>query len=370
MKDAFFRWWQKVSDLVYTLVTGFTYFIYSHRQYKGATGLSREEKNRIRQYWKKHYGKTVSLRQYAWIKAKGYDPDPRFIPDTFWHTSVEPAFTNLQMETGFRDKNYFDTIVGRENSPETLCRCINNQLLDGDYAPLDVHAACSILRQEAEVICKPSIDSGGGRRILFLAGEAVTPDILSSLIRDYDGNFIVQKIVKQHAFMSHLNADSLNTMRITTFLYKGEVHLLYGAVRIGIPDSRLDNFSSGGVYVQLTKDGRMIDYAFQENHAENDLRKMTELPSGAEFAQLQIPSWQEILNLLRRLHYKLPYFQIINWDVALRDDGTPIIIEYNLIDSTPFPDQLSIGPVFGDLTEEVLQDLASRRNHKHGKDKR
>lgn len=367
MKDAFFRWWQRLSDWVYVLVTGFTYLVYSHRQYKGAPALSRQEKARIRQYWKKHYGKTVPLKQYAWIKAKGYDPDPRIIPDIFWHTRVEPAFTNLQMEAGFRDKNYYETIVGRKNSPETLCRCINGQLLDGDYLPLDAQGACSVFKKEAEVICKPSVDSGGGRRILFLSADAVTPETVTNLISEYEGNFIVQKIVKQHAFMSSLNVDSLNTMRITTFLYKGEVHLLYGAVRIGVPKSRLDNFSSGGAYVQLTRDGTMMDYAFQENHAENDLTKMKELPSGADFAGLQIPQWQEIQNLLRKLHYKLPYFKIINWDVALQEDGTPIIIEYNLIDSTPFPDQLSIGPVFGDLTEEVLQDMASRKNRNYGK---
>lgn len=367
MKDAFFRWWQKVSDWVYVLVTGFTYFVFSLRQYKGAPSLTMEEKKHIQQYWKRHYGKTVSLRQYAWIKSRGYDPDPRYISDVFWHTKVEPAFTNLQMEKGFCDKNYFDTIVGRENSPQTLCRCINNQLLDGEYAPVDAEKACSIIREESEVVCKPSIDSGGGRSIRFLRKETVSPETLRDLIKDYGGNFIVQKVVKQHEFMNRLNANSLNTMRITTFLYQGDVHLLYGAVRIGTPESRLDNFSSGGVYVQLGKDGRMIDYAFQENPATKELRKLTQLPNGVEFAQVQIPFWQDILCLLHKLHYKLPHFQIINWDVALKEDGTPIIIEYNLIDSTPFPDQLGNGPVFGDLTEVVLQDLATRKKSKYGK---
>jgi len=367
MKDAFFRWWCKISDFVYVLVTGFTYFVFSHRQYDGAPALSREEKAKIRQFWKKNYGKTVPLYQYAWLKSKGYDPDPRYIPDTFWHTQVEPAFTNLQMEKGFCDKNYFDTIVGKENSPETLCKCINFQLLDRDYAPVDEETACRILCEEAEVICKPSIDSGGGRSIQFLKRETITPDVLRKLVWEYGGNFVVQKVVKQHAFMNRLNPNSLNTMRITTFLYRGEVHLLYGAVRIGTPESRLDNFSSGGVYVQLDKEGRMIDFAFQENPATRELRKVTELSNGVEFSRIQIPFWPEILQLLCKLHYKLPHFQIINWDVALSEDGTPIIIEYNLIDSTPFPDQLGNGPVFGDLTEEVLQDLASRKNRNYGK---
>lgn len=361
MKDTFFRWWQKVSDWVYVLVTAFTYSVYSFKQYKGAPALTGEEKSRIRQYWKKNYGRTVPLRQYAWIKARGVDPDPRFIPDTFWHTKVEPAFTNLQMEKGFGDKNYFDSIIGKEHSPQTLCRCINSQLLDGDYASADMETICNILRQEEEVVCKPSIDSGGGRGISFLRRHEVTADVLQALIRDYKGNFIVQKVVKQHAFMNRLNPDSLNTMRITTFLFKGEVHLLYGAVRIGTPGSRLDNYSSGGVYLQLNKDGRMHDFALQKDLATKEMVQVTTLPTGTEFAGVQIPCWQEIVQLLRKFHYKLPHFQIINWDVALREDGIPVIIEYNLIDSTPFPDQLCIGPVFGDLTEAVLQELSPKR---------
>lgn len=358
MKDAFFRWWQKLSDWVYVLVTGFTYLVYSRRQYKGAPALSRQEKERIRQYWKKHYGKTVPLQQYAWLKAKGADVDPRYIPDTFWHTKVEPYFTNIQMEKGFCDKNYFETIAGRDNSPMTLCRCIDAQLLNGDYKPLDTEAACDILRQEEEVICKPSIDSGGGRSIRFLSREDVTPAALDSLVKEFDGNFVVQKILKQHAFMSRLNADSLNTMRITTFLNKGEVHLLYCAIRFGSPGKRLDNVTSGGGYTPLSKDGRIINPGV--------LGASGDWVLGDE--QLQVPSWQEVMQLTRKLHYKLAHFHLIHWDIALREDGTPIVIEYNLLDSTP-PIQLECGPVFGDMTETVLEELASGRNRKHGKNR-
>ena len=360
MKDSFFRWWKKLSDFVYRFVTRITYCVLSYRRCKGAPPLSREEKSRINQYWKDNYGKRVPLYEYAWYKSQGIDPDPRLIPDVIWHSVIEPAFTNIQMERGFCDKNYFDIVIGSQNSPETVCRCINSQLLSGDYEALDIEMACQILRQEKEVICKPSIDSGGGRSIIFLSGEEITLDKLQSLIKDYAGNFIMQRIVKQHAFMNQFNANSLNTMRITTFLYKGEVHLLYGAVRVGGARSRVDNYSSGGYYIQLTRDGKLSDYALQKNHTTHELIKCTELSNGMHFAQLQVPNWQEIMDLVRKFHYKLPHFQIINWDIALREDGTPIFIEYNLIDSTPFPDQMNVGPVLGDLTDSVLQSISKK----------
>ena len=369
MKDAFFRWWQKVSDWIYVLVTGFTYFVYSLRQYRGVPALSREEKEKIRQYWKQNYGKTVPLRQYAWFKAQGLEPDPRLLPDLFWHINVEPAFTNLPLEKGFRDKNYFETIVGKEHSPDILCRCINSQLLDSDYAPVDLETACRMIHRESEVVCKPSIDSGGGRSILFVSGTDVTPEFLESQIRNYRGNFVVQKILKQHSFMQTLNASSLNTMRIVTFLYQGKVHLLSAAVRVGGEDSRVDNLASGGVYIYLHKDGRMQDYAIRKDVRTKKITKLTRMPNGFEFAGLQIPGWEDTMDLLNKMHFKLPHFQIINWDVALREDGNPVIIEYNLIDSSPMPKQLGNGPIFGDLTESVLQDLARKRKNLHGKTK-
>lgn len=368
MKDAFFRWWQKLSDLVYVWVTGFTYFVYSHRRYKGVHALSAEEKANIKQYWKRNYGKTVPMHQYEWIKSRGYDPDPRIIPDLFWHTRVEPAFTNLQMVKGFRDKNYFDTIVGKENSPESLCKCVKFQLFDGDFSPVDIDRLCSVLREEPEIICKPSIETGGGRNIQFLRGEEVTPAVVRSWITDYKGNFVVQKILKQHAFLRQMNPNSLNTMRIATFLYHGEVYMLRGGLRIGASGSRVDNVASGGFSVPIQKDGRLIDYAFVKDPKTKELTKIHQLPNDVSFAHVQIPFWEEIMQLLRKLHYKLPHFQLINWDVALREDGKPIIIEYNLIDTTPFPAQLGCGPIFGDLTETVLQDLASRKKRKYGKD--
>lgn len=113
----------------------------------------------------------------------------------------------------------------------------------------------------------------------------------------------------------------------------------------------------------------MQNHAIRKDVRTKQITRLYRMPNGFEFAGMPIPGWDAVMDLLTGLHFKLPHFQIINWDVALREDGTPVIIEYNLIDSSPMPKQLGNGPIFGDLTETVLQDLAKRRKNGYGKSK-
>lgn len=364
MKDAFFRWWDCLSAWMYKLVLKVTYFVLTKRKCRGNAPLSRENKEKIQSYWKKAYGENIPTYEYGWYQNKGVTPDPRIIPDMVWHSVVEPYFNNVIMEKGFCDKNYFETIIGKKNSPETLFRCINLQLLDGTYKAVGTEQLCEALSCENEVICKPSIDSGGGRSIVFLSREEISSEKITELIKKYSGNFIVQRIVKQHDFLNQFNSKSLNTMRILSFLYKGNVHILSGFLRIGGEESRLDNVSSGGYYIQINREGCLDSCAVREDIMTHDLIKCESLPGGINFAGQQVPCWNEIVQLITESHFKLAHFQIINWDIAINYDGTPLVIEYNLIDSSPSFHQLNIGPVFGDMTDMVLQELATNRKIK------
>lgn len=293
MKDALFRWWQRLSKMVYIAVTGLVYTILSRRK-AGYIPLNCEEKKAIRTYWKQHFGRRISVHEYGWYKSQGIAPDPRLIPDVVWHAVIEPSFTNLELEKGFADKNYFEAIIGREHSPITLCRCINHQLLDRNYRPLNVADALSVLKEEEELICKPSLDTGGGRGIAFIRTAEMDEEKILALINQYNGNFIIQEIISQHSFMSGLNSSSINTIRITTFLYKNTLRTLCAALRIGGSDSRVDNFASGGHFVPLTQEGKMYAYGLQENKQTREFSKSTKLADGRTFEGMHVPSFGKI----------------------------------------------------------------------------
>ena len=51
----------------------------------------------------------------------------------------------------------------------------------------------------------------------------------------------------------------------------------------------------------------------------------------------------------------LPHFSIIGWDFAVDAKGNPVLVEFNV---TPAQNEIgSKRPSFGDLTDEVLEDV-------------
>ena len=354
MKDKFFELVFKLYKIIYRLVTKATYIIITYRRCKNKPSLTKGEKKSICDFWKKYYGKKIPTYEYRWYKEKMGYADPRIIPDVIWHAVIEPAFVNLELEKGFQDKNYFDLILG-SNMPEVILRCVNGELLDRNYMPLTPERACSTLKSYEEVICKPSIESGGGRGIFFMKNGQVSLDKLAQLKLNYNNDFIIQKIVKQSLFMAQFNPNSLNTMRILTFLNDGKVLILSSFLRIGCSDSRLDNVSSGGAFVQIKENGTFGECAYKENLDSHDLYKAYTTLNGKSLSCYMIPNWGDIVQMVTLKHYRLAHFKIINWDIALDEKNAPVIIEYNLIDSSVYFHQVNAGPVFGENTEYILK---------------
>lgn len=357
MKDRFFQYIFQLYKWIYGVVHHVVYALTLHKLARGTDRLTPAEKHAIRKFWRKYSVHDILLDDYRWYKSKGWKVDPRMIPDKIYHSQIEPHFTNLRLLDGFQDKNYFDTILDPQNRPECICRCVDGQLLDQDYRPIKAEDMERILHtMSGEVICKPSMDTSGGKGIRFLATESFRASDCEELIQSFKRNFVVQKLVRQHAFMSQFNATSLNTIRIVTFLFKGEVHLLSGFVRLGKAGSKLDNVSAGGLYAPIRMDG-----TFYNTLLDYECEQVQEQVDHVDMSELQIPFWEEIGKVLTRTHFKLAHFPIINWDVALSEDGTPVIIEYNLIDTDAYGYQVFGGPIFGDLTDQVLEECFGKK---------
>ena len=63
--------------------------------------------------------------------------------------------------------------------------------------------------------------------------------------------------------------------------------------------------------------------------------------------------------MVKKAHYQLPYFKLMGWDIAIEEDGTPTMIEFN---TTPDLSQSANGPAFGEYTEMILKEAKSRNN--------
>ena len=172
-------------------------------------------------------------------------------------------------------------------------------------------------------------------------------------------NFVVQRLVKQHPDLERLNPSSLNTLRVLSFHFKGEVRILSAQLRIGGSGARVDNVAAGGFACPVRPDGRLYEKAVNRESVWTD-----ETPNGIKLQTICVPHYEEVTAAIKRLHPQLPYYNIIGWDFAVGEDGTPVMVEYNTM-----PAQNQIGcraPTFGDLTDEVLEEVYIKKSLKKG----
>ena len=155
--------------------------------------------------------------------------------------------------------------------------------------------------------------------------------------------------------MAALNPTSVNTVRIMTYRSGMEVLLVYAVARIGRKGEVIDNQSAGGMSTQIDDEGKLCKYAF--GVAGDD--KIEKTDSGIVLEGYEIPSYKEAIEIVKKLHYKLPLFDLIGWDLAIGEDGEPILIEWN---GEPDPSQTACGTGFGSLTERIISEIWNRPN--------
>lgn len=329
--------------------------IYSFKEYKEFKDLKKLDSNykkKIKQYWQKYHIK-VGLKEFEFYKSKNAKDDPRYISKKIYHSEIEPKFNDVFNSEFLSNKNYLDLILKDANLPQTIVRNVDGVLLNKNYELITIDEAINLIKNEqVELIYKPAIDTGGGRGIIFLDFKNKT--IIDILKNEKD--FVIQKVIEQHEYLSNFNKTSLNTVRVLSFLFEGEVHVLYMVLRVGKDGMRVDNASSGGIQVVIKDDGTFSDYIVNINNKsieDNDIRN--------KFINKKMPFYDKIISEVKRLHPLVSVCKLIGWDVAIDKNGNPVIIEMNLKDiGMTDKSQCINGPLFGDLTDSVLKFISKK----------
>ena len=323
----------------------------------GYNGSSSEFKNVVVPFWKK-YGIEP---QKHWFDLycnglKSYDP--RYVPDTLWYREILPYFNYIAINKAYRDKGMYTRILPDVKKPETVVKNIAGCYFNGDGdKPITEEEAIRLAQQEEHLIIKPSVNSGSGRSITFFDLNNPESEKIPAIFKRFRCNFVAQRLVKQHPDLAKINPGSLNTIRVVSFYFKGEVHILSTILRMGGVGARVDNISAGGISCVIKPDGWLAEKAVTRKSNWTD-----EHPSGIKFKDIKVPSYDKIIETVKRLHPTLPYFGIIGWDYAVDECGDPVFVEFNIM---PEPNQISCGPTFGELSEEVFKDVFIEKTRKN-----
>jgi hypothetical protein len=323
------------------------------REFDLALDFQREAKD----FWLENSGRKISLDWHrAYIATNGI-VDVRYVPEDLFYGVIVQKLNRFELAKAYQDKNNYDLLFSGFSMPRTVLRNINGRFFDGQYRHLQMDEAEELILENLtnqKLVVKPSIDSGGGRKVIILHpkdAEQGIHDALRSIFASLDGDFIVQDYVEQCTLLHQLHESSLNTLRIMTLRLDGEIHFLSGIVRMGNLGSEVDNATVGGLTCGFNKEGLLNSFA-TEHYA---YRKHRFHPySGFVFEGSRIPHIDKVIDFVRNLHQRLIYFDLVSWDVAINKFGNPVLIEANLKMQDINFHQRNNGPLFGPFTEEVL----------------
>lgn len=337
----------------YFMKLGSKYFYrYKVRKYyiKKGDNLQSDEVKKIKDYWHK-YTKDFDISYHKYYINRTGKFDVRYIPDDLYASKIDPYFNNRELHIGVCDKNYFDMWFKDANMPKTIVRIINGVFFNKNYKIISKKEAINLLANKDSFVAKPCLGSCGGANVAFYENKdkGQIEKILEELPAN---NMIFQETIKQHKILSEIHKSSVNSLRIMTLQINNKIYYLQGVLRMGIGDSKVDNAMSGGIYCGINPDGSLKDKAFDLYGNE-----FSKHPQGYVFKNTVIPGYEKAIEMVKREAEKMAHFRLISWDVAIDENAEPVLIEANLQMGDIDILQPVNGPLFGELTDDVLKEV-------------
>lgn len=315
--------------------------------------ITSEYKKDIKKYW----GKYTKKANYVWHKyysSRNGIYDVRYIPDDLYYTVIDQHFNNRKFGWGVNDKNYYKLWFDGCKQPEIVIHKINNIYYDNKYKIISKDTISNIVLQNKQLIIKPAVETGGSKGIVFWnRNDGI--DSFMKIITGSQKNLVVQKIIKQHDELNKIHPNSVNTIRIISLILKGKVNILSAVLRMGINGNKVDNASAGGITCGIKENGQLKSVAYSAHGIKYDKH-----PQGYIFENCVIPSYDKVIKLVKEQHIKMAHFRMISWDIAIDASGEPILIEANLRNGECDFHQFNNGPLFGDLTDDVLSEVFNK----------
>lgn len=278
----------------------------------------------------------------------------RYIPDSFHYLFIDDYYTNPQHSNPCDDKNLYDLYFHDVNTPQVVFRKFYGMFLDEHYCEISREEAIGRARDCGEVILKKGKFTGGGEGVMFW--DSVHDD--ESKLQDFlqgSNDIICQTLIHQHEELNKLNPTSVNSIRLVTLFFQNQVFMLSSAMRFGVPGSKTDNFNGGGMACGVQHDGRLKSVAY-----DITATKHHHTAQGVSLDSIVIPQYGECVSLVKSMAKRFASVsRLVSWDLTIDAAGRPLLIECNVTFGGVSFHQLCNGPLYGELTEDVLKDVFS-----------
>lgn len=321
--------------------------------------LTDEQKQEIDRFYLKYYGKKIPYVWHQYYSSYTGNFDVRYIPELLFIPEIERRFVPKNYGEVLSDKNLLPLIIRNENgvkTPEIIISCQNGQIRNGDMEFITFDQAAELLKNAGKVFLKPTINSNSGKGCAVLdiqnSVDQKSGKELKEILKSQGKNFNIQELITNSKSLASLHPSSLNTLRITTYIWKGDIYHFPLLVRIGRGGNNMDNAHMGGMFVGLDDYGIIKNCAFTEFQERYYIHPDTKI----KFDGYKIDETPQVIETVERLHQTIPQIGMISWDATIDDKSNVIIVEINTQGQTIWLSQMANGVgAFGENTEEILK---------------
>jgi hypothetical protein len=301
----------------------------------GRKVINRQVKDSIKAYSKRRFGSKSYwpyLAYYTEIRGKFVEG---WIPHDYFRFTFVPRLNPMPARA--MDFKTLDYQLFKDFAVRPLYLYIHGMYYDADLKFISPDQAISHLSEYEDDIVIKGESGWGGLQVRVVHSSQFTPELLKEGF-----NYVIQPYVKQHPILNEVYPDSVNTLRVNTFLKKdGIVSVKCVWLRFGADGSKVDNITSGGNFLYFDLSGRPENRIYEPDlgYELADRHKNTAYP----FSELRIPMFDEVLEKCKNAHLKFPYVRLVAWDVCIDHTGEPKLIEWN----TTNPDFISVSAKWG-----------------------
>ena len=307
----------------------------------------------IQNYYIEKIGRQINTLWHTLYLEGEFGFDSKYIPVDILFTEIIPKLNVSRFNEAYADKSGYEALFPCISHPINIMKMINGSIyVNGKIISKEVLRP--YLPETGISILKPTLDTSRGNGVRIINWEDIdSQEKLNALLERSGDNFIIQEKIESHEVIKNLNSSSLNTLRIVSYRKDNDVYILSTTLKIGKSGSIVDNGHHGGYFCGVTDDGRLKKYLYTLNPFKRS--RFTE--NGVEIEGIMLPNFDKIKSIVKQCALRLPYARYVGWDIGIRTDGEPVLIEINLRCPGGNIMQIPNGPLFGDYTDEILEEV-------------
>ncbi len=168
------------------------------------------------------------------------------------------------------------------------------------------------------------------------------------------GVTLYEDFINQHEVLSEIYPNSVNTVRVVTFVtWERKVEIWGALLRMGV-DKKVDNFDAGGISAPIDVETGEIIRPAVSKYPFNDNKYMEHPITKNRIVGVKIPFWEDIIKMIESAALILPDVRTVGWDVALTKDGPTLIEGNDNWDKTHF--EMTSGIGLNNIIKERLKN--------------